>query len=244
MKHLPWLFIIFLISLEVHDSYGAAQSDSTNIKENALNFQLRRFDQDIIDEFKGDADFMYNQPPNTRPNFLQIIFRKIFEWLVYIFGNAALAWLVLIILILLGIVGLGFAFYGIFGVGKTIPIYSKEVDSLKYSVKEENIHEMNFSDEIDIAVEQKDYKRAIRLVYLFALKIMSDQRIIEWLPSKTNHDYLYEIRNAEFQRQFSTLSYFFEYVWYGDFQPDIAHYKEMRETFAGLKKNLGSNGQA
>ena len=240
MKSLAWLFVFLLAALAPHYSFASEQSDSSIVNENANNIQLKSFDKGIIDGLRSDSDFLYDLPPDSRPNYLQLIFRKFLEWLIYIFGNEAFAWLVLIILILLGIVGLGFAFYGMFGVGKSIPIFSKESDSLDYSVKEENIHEVNFSEEIDIAVEQKDYKRAIRLVYLFALKLMSDQSIIEWLPSKTNHDYLYEIRNAGYQQQFSTLSYFFEYVWYGDFKADMTHFTEMKETFAGLKKDLTS----
>ena len=241
MRYLPWLFIFFLISLEGQYSYGA-QSDSTDSGKYAMQIQLKRFDQGIINEFKGDDNFIYEQPPETRPNFLKVLFRKLFQWLVIIFGNEGFAWLVLILMIIIGVVGLGFAFYGIFGVGKTIPIYSKELNGLDYSVKDENIHELNFVDEIDLAVEQKDYKRAVRLVYLYALKLLSDQKIIEWLPSKTNHDYLYEIQNYGFQQQFATLSYYFEYVWYGDFQAEETQFREMKVAFSGLKKNLQQNG--
>lgn len=244
MKHLPRLFIFFLISLEVQNSYGAAQIDSTNTGDYAMEIQLKRFDQGIINKFKGGDEFIYEQPPEARPNLLKLLFQKLFQWLVMVFGNEGFAWLVLILLIIVGVVGLGFAFYGIFGIGKSIPIYSKDFGELDYSVKDENIHELNFVDEIDMAVEQKDYKRAIRLVYLYALKLLSDQKIIEWRPSKTNHDYLYEIQNYGFQQQFSTLSYYFEYVWYGDFQAEETQFREMKAAFSGLKLNLQENDKS
>ena len=81
------------------------------------------------------------------------------------------------------------------------------------------------------------------MVYLYTLKLLSDQKIIEWMPSKTNHDYLYEIKNDHFQQQFSTLSYYFEYVWYGDFQADAVQYGEMNDAFSALKLNLQQNGK-
>lgn len=237
MKYLACL-LIFCLAFTPEYSIGSSQVDSAGITENTLEIQANKFDQSILSDLRSDANFTYDQPPNSRPNFLQMLFNKFFEWLVFVFGNEAFAWLVLIILIAVGIVGLGFAVYGIFGIGKTVPIYGSDSEALEYSLKDEDIHEMDFLPEIDIAVEQKDYKRAIRLVYLFALKLMSDHTIIEWLPSKTNHDYLYEIRSEKFQQNFSKLSYFFEYVWYGDFHPSISHYKEMREAFAALKENI------
>lgn len=241
MKYHLWLVVCFLFVLVPLASFSAVPNDSTLIE--AETIQLNKFDQRIIDEFKADADFIYAQPPGTRPNFLKTLLNKFFQWLVLIFGNEAFAWLVLILLIIVGVVGLGFAFYGIFGVGKTIPIFSKEVNGLDYAVKDENIHELNFVDEIDLAVEQKDYRRAIRLIYLYALKLLSDEKIIDWLPAKTNHDYLYEIQNEHFQKQFSMLSYYFEYVWYGEFQANAMQFKEMKDAFSGLKLNLRQDGK-
>jgi len=241
MKNLQGFFIFCLISLWVQNSFAAVQNDSTVIGDYTLEIQLKKFDREIINEFKGDDNFIYEQPPGERPNFLKLLFQKLFQWLVVIFGNEEFAWLVLILMIIIGVVGLGFAFYGIFGIGKSIPVYSKEFGELDYSVKDENIHELNFVEEIDLAVEQKDYKRAIRLVYLYALKLLSDQKIIEWTPSKTNHDYMYEIQDQGFQNRFSTLSYYFEYVWYGDFPADAIQFNEMKNTFAGLKLKLQGN---
>jgi len=218
--------------------FGISEKDSTVAIEANVELPLKHFDQQIIDKFKQDSAFLYELPPETRPNFLQMMFRKFFEWLIFIFGNEGVAWLVLIIMIVLGAVGIGFAFYGLFGVGKTIPVYNKEEGGIDYSLKEENIHEMNFSEEINLAVEQKDFRRAIRLVYLFTLKLLSDRKIINWIPSKTNHDYLLEIQSENFKKPFSTLSYYFEYVWYGDFQADETQYREMQKTLSSLQNKL------
>lgn len=218
--------------------FGISENDSTVVVEANIELLPKSFDQRIIDNFKQDSAFLYELPPETRPNFLQMMFRKFFEWLVFIFGNEGVAWLVLIIMIILGAVGIGFAFYGLFGIGKTIPVYSKEEGGIDYLLKEENIHEMNFSEEINLAVEQKDFRRAIRLVYLYALKILSDQKIINWIPSKTNHDYLLEIQIESFKDLFSTMSYYFEYVWYGDFQASEIQYREMQKTLSSLQNKL------
>ena len=199
---------------------------------------FRQFDQEIIASLKSDEEFQYVKPTDKMPNFLNMIFQALFKWLVFILGNEALAWLVLILLIIIGVVGLGFAFYGIFGIGKTIPIFGPDAGTLDYTIKDENIHELNFIEEIDLAVDQLNYKKAIRLMYLYALKLLSDQHVIDWQPSKTNHDYVYEIQDQGFLQQFSQLGYYFEYVWYGDFSAEVTHYTAMNEALSGLKKRL------
>lgn len=216
----------------------AEQPTDSVKKYNAINERSERsFDQSIIVDFKSDSDFIYEQPPETRPNFLRMLFKRIFVWLVSVLGTGV-AIVVIIIVILIGAVGFGFALYGLFGIGKTIPIYNKEQEGLDYAIKEENIHEVNFAEEIDLAVEQKDFRKAMRLIYLYTLKLLSNHGVIEWLPSKTNHDYQYEIKNDEYQQQFTTLSYYFEYVWYGEFNATANQFEEMKSAFTELKTNL------
>lgn len=221
-------------------AYGI-EADTINAVPNRTEIDLKKFDQDIIISLQEDAEFQYVMPPDKMPNFFKMIFQAFFKWLLFIFGNETLVWLVLILLIIIGVVGLGFAFYGIFGIGKTIPIYGEDRAALDYIVKEENIHELNFNEEIDLAVDQLNYKKAIRLMYLYALKLLADRHVIEWQPSKTNHEYVYEIQNHGFLQQFSQLGYYFEYVWYGDFRAEIVHYKAMNEALVDLKTKLQEN---
>ena len=241
MKSFTLIFLFYLVVAIPSKSFGVVPGDSTFVEKNESALHLKEFDQVVLDEFHANEEFDFDLPPDTRPNFLQVLFQKFFHWLVLMLGNEVFAWLVLGILIIIGLLGLGFAFYGIFGVGKTIPIYNKEKDSLDYVVLKDDIHEINFLDEIDIASEHKNYKKAIRLVYLYTLKLLSDQQIIDWQPSKTNHDYLYEIKNESYQNHFSELSYYFENVWYGDFPPNINHYNKMNQSFSGFKDKLLSD---
>lgn len=218
-----------------------ANEDTINVKSEFSNVKVREFNKEMVAEFKEDSEYQYIQPPEKRPNLLMIMFRMLLTWLTVLLGNEAVAWLVIVILIIIGVIGLGFGFYGLFGVGKTIPVFSKEKDGLDYDVKDENIHEINFADEIETAVNQQDFKKAVRLVYLYSLKILTDQKIIEWIPSKTNHDYSYEIQSSERRGEFQKISYIFDNIWYGDYTAEARHYKEINNTFKELKSSLEIN---
>ena len=233
--YLTILYLTFSISL-TGVAYGYS-SDTTLVSV----VEVREFDVSMIEAFKSDERFQYVQPPETRQNWLKIMFRTFMEWLVSVLGNEGVAWIVFIVIIILGAVGLGFGFYGLFGIGKTFPVYMKDKEGIGYTVDKENIHEIDFPSEIQRALAGEDHKKAIRLLYLFTLKICSDNKLIEWKPSKTNHDYMYEIRDEKYQSGFSAISFIFDYVWYGDFTAKASHFAEMQHAFAELEKNLASH---
>lgn len=165
----------------------AQSGDSTSTV--AQKFRLS-FDQELLNRLRAHDDFRYAEPPENRPNILKVIFQKVFEWLLVLVGNEFFAWLILTLIILVGVVGLGFGLYGIFGLGKTVPIYGTEPDQLKYGIKSENIHEISFVDEIETAVDERNFKKAIRLSYLlrskcWPIRILSIGKFIK--PTMTTH---------------------------------------------------------
>ncbi len=226
----------FLVILPVGDVLSQ-EADSSRMEDNYI---INSFDSQILSTYRANEEFNYNQLPSSRQNILSIIFNKFLSFLIRIFGNQFFAWLVMIVLIIVGLVGLGFALYGLFGIGKTIPVYSEEKRKLAYSIHDEDIATIDFPAEIDQAVVQADYRKAIRLLYLYSLRILSDKKYIEWRPSKTNYDYVIELRHENNRNQFQEILYYFEYVWYGDFHAEKIHYDSMAKVFFELKKNLAS----
>ena len=103
-------------------------------------------------------------------------------------------------------------------------------------VLHENIHEINFPTTILELEKRQDFRSAIRYQFLFALKKLSDQKIIQWNPDKTNTDYIAEIANDAQKKSYQELSYIFENVWYGEQKIDAELYEKLKSTF--LKTNF------
>lgn len=95
----------------------------------------------------------------------------------------------------------------------------------------ENIHALNFEQEIQLAVQQQAYRRAVRLVYLASLKQLSDAGVVRWEPGKTHRQYQLELKDPSFKQQFNSLGYFFEYAWYGDFPVDETLYRRVEDEY-------------
>ena len=110
------------------------------------------------------------------------------------------------------------------------------IDSTK--IENENNHEITIESKIEDAIENKNYKLAIRLYYLFALKKLTDSGSIEWAPGKSNHDYYYELKRKAAKEHFSSLSRLFEYAWYGGFKIEKPLSDNSRKYFKLLLSDL------
>lgn len=110
-------------------------------------------------------------------------------------------------------------------------LYRGKGSALAHQTLEENIHEMNFDDLIQEAVSRQDYRRGVRLTFLYALKILSDNHQIRWEHGKTNHDYLAELKAGETKTGFRDLSFYFDYAWYGNFTITKELYTKVQHTF-------------
>ena len=108
---------------------------------------------------------------------------------------------------------------------------NKAITPIKSVVLEENIHEVDFEKRINDALAKLEYREATRLLFLHALKILSDKDLIHWEPGKTNHDYINELESEKLKPGFNDLNYFFEYAWYGHFDVNESVFTKAQNTF-------------
>ena len=127
----------------------------------------------------------------------------------------------------------------LFGVEVTTLFKPNKVKTLDYEVNEEQLDNINFEVEIAKALSEKQWRFAIRLIYLNALKLMGDSGLLKVKKGKTNRDYLYEISGKEAEKDFERLSFIFDYTWYGHFDANDAIAEEAQDHFSriqGIKK--------
>jgi len=114
----------------------------------------------------------------------------------------------------------------------------QEEKLIPYNEYIENIHEISFDEAIENALQVKDYRLAVRLLYLHCLKQLNDKHIINWKIDKTNQTYLNEITDSDQRQMFATVTRQFEYVWYGDFPVDIQSFQSISNIFQDFKQQL------
>jgi hypothetical protein len=110
--------------------------------------------------------------------------------------------------------------------------------ALPYQETLENIHEINFDDDIESALAQRNFKLAVRLLYLRSLKQLNDAGLIQWQIEKTNSVYVDELSNPNQRQTFSILTRQFEYIWYGNFPIDEQAFRNINTLFQDFKQIL------
>jgi len=94
-------------------------------------------------------------------------------------------------------------------------------------------HDLDFL--IKKAEEDKNYRLAIRYNYLAVLKKMASQGVILYEDEKTNSEYQNEIKDQKLHKQFSYVSYLYNYIWYGEFYVTQKQYINAKNDFNLLR---------
>ena len=103
---------------------------------------------------------------------------------------------------------------------------------------EENLEESDLQRFKREAIDKKDFKTAIRILYLMILKDLSIQNKIAWKREKTNSQYVREMRGKEGFREFRELTRSFEYVWYGEMPFSATDYQQLLPAFSSFLDSL------
>lgn len=201
----------------------------------------KAFKENIPSRYKGNEfDYSVSKP---RESFFQKLMRKINQIIQSIFGETAFtksAELTTILIRLFAIILVGFLLYFIikYIMGKDGNfIFGKKNKKLDLNVQElhENIHEINFPESIAKFEHAGDYRSAVRYQFLFVLKKLSDKKLINWNPEKTNKDYASELKAHHLTGDFSNLAYIFDYVWYGEFRIEEESYQKFKNQYQAFK---------
>jgi hypothetical protein len=102
----------------------------------------------------------------------------------------------------------------------------------------DDIFALPYDAEIGKAESANNFRLAVRLWYLQILKELADNHRIDYRHERTNSDYVSQLYNTPYYRDFFRLTRNFEYTWYGQFDLSAEAYEMMRTDFSTFKKGL------
>ena len=198
----------------------------------------RKLDATERQAFLDDSDYQYGRPQEgltAWQRFLMWFFNLLSE--IYRFATQTL----------LGQI-ITYTLCFVFIVWVILKLLNVEVKNLFYpqvaakgqvaAAASTDIAETNFEHAIATAVQQGDFREAIRLTFLFALQKLADSGRIQLVAGKTNDEYLYEMGQHPARMPAQTLRYYFDYTWYGDFKADERVYEQVNQTFRDFNSRL------
>jgi hypothetical protein len=201
------------------------------IRNDYSKVDLRSFDLQKIKGYSKEKEFRYDQSVSVDTSWWNRFWNWIWEMINGALSNKYSGDFVKYLVIAVVSALIIFSLSKIAGLDLMIFSRKSKAVDVPYGETMENIHEIDFNDEINKAVLNGNYRLAVRLLYLRSLKLLSDQELINWQPEKTNQTYIDELEDLERKQEFKILTLRFEYVWYGDFSIDKEVFNVLKGSF-------------
>lgn len=192
--------------------------------------QFRRVPDSMVKILQNDDAFWYANakfekskskeisPSEVSPN---PSWFKTLLWIIIIGGfTAVLIWY------------LAVSNFGIFSKSPKV-IASADIDT-----ETENIFDIEYQKEIGKAIGAGNYRLAIRLMFLQLLKNLVEKQVIEYKQERTNLDYLLQLQNTGYYKDFFRITRNYEYAWYGQFSISPEAFAIIRNDFENFTSKI------
>ena len=192
-----------------------------------------------IQRYANDPNFKYLSTPDNPNSITNRILNFILTIILAIFGNPVGEFIFKAFFIAI-IVGFIFALVNQLMDGELIYMFNKKSskNGFKLGIEQQEFENTDYEQLFSQAIVQDDFHAATRYGYLIALKLLSQKKIISWGIEKTNIDYINELKEHPLKPDFETLTTFYEYVEYGDFEIDTYGFETFKSTFNRFKLNI------
>lgn len=116
---------------------------------------------------------------------------------------------------------------------------SKRAAQLKMEKEEEEVLDASgFEGLIRKALQQQNFRLAVRYQFLQTLSILADKQMIVPGLDKTNRNYLNELRGTPAEGYFAVLAHHYDYIWYGEFALNETQYERVRGLFEQFHQTI------
>lgn len=204
----------------------------------------RKFKANFKEPYLHQSEFDYSSAA-VKDSFWSRLKKRVLHWLDSIFNvrvgekpkqfwNTSLNYIAVVLLF-----ALTFYIVRAFVRKEALWLFKKSKKSFETQAidVEKNLESTDFNVLIENALHNDQPRLAVRYYYLWLLKILSKNEIIQWDLEKTNSDYLAEIKDEHTKKSFQYLSYLYNNIWYGEFDVDPAAFLKAQLAFTNFIKN-------
>ncbi|WP_338815469.1 DUF4129 domain-containing protein (plasmid) [Bernardetia sp. Wsw4-3y2] len=232
-KAIFYLLIAIIFSVGLHSSISYAQDKTT---QQETEIKVKEFDNKKWNELRDGIKYAkeieekkeeYKEPASKWPEL---------DWSFL----AGLKYVLIgLVVALLALALVWFFTKGVlFGNKKT-----KLEEEQAAFLTEENLEKVEFGyleQALEKALLQRNFRMAIRIHYLWLLKVLYEKELINWKKDKTNHAYISELSNKASQESatsFRKLTLWYEKAWYGESKIDEKDFSMVETYFINFRKS-------
>ncbi|MBQ0738328.1 DUF4129 domain-containing protein [Aquimarina celericrescens] len=238
-------FISFSVSAKIQDSTVTSENKEV-VYDLDSQKEVKEFDEQKLKEYREQDDFNYTEykeVDNWWTRFKKWVNQLWLRFIKWIFGAGEVTgfWaIVLKILPYLVVIGVLFLLGWLFmKVNPSDMLLEKQVPAqVELTDDEDIIQNQDIQQLINQALQNHNYRLAIRYYYLFVLKKLSDLECITWESQKTNTDYIKELNDIALKDQFTVITKLYDYIWYGNFEVNEKSYLQAEKEFKSISNHI------
>ena len=236
--------VLFFYVLLGQLMFGQQNTQPINYDTTTLKKQI--ITEQDLETYKADDAFNYFEIEAEKN-----VLNKFFDWLQNflqefweaIFGVGTASGFIYFVFRILPYILLGFLLFLLIRFflkvnSNNLRLKAKENGSVTLTEEEQIIQNEDIPALIKEAIQQQNYRLAIRYYYLLSLKHLTESDRITWQPQKTNDDYINEIEKDDLKISFKNITKIYDYVWYGEFAVDALKFENLKTSFETLNKTI------
>ena len=158
------------------------------------------------------------------------------------FDWSSISWLVYILIGVL-VVFVVFLLVQVITTKQNTRVKATELDYQSIEDIKENLEEAELDRFLRLAIEEGDFRLAIRIMYLMMLQEMQRREWIDYRKDKTNFNYVMEMGSRPEGMEFTRLTQAFELIWYGNVDFGAKQFEVVRPPFNNYLDSLKSDEQ-
>ncbi|MGK0387227.1 MAG: hypothetical protein ACI849_001851 [Patiriisocius sp.] len=250
MKYFYFILLCFSCCVFAQDSLVAPKKEIPQvIAYDSIERTPLTLSSEILAELKKEEAFRYIALEETSNwwtdyrNWMSRIWHNFWDWLVGDYDpNGLLAFIINVLPYLIVAAVVVFIIWLFYRLNPGAQLLrSSEDPQLFFTEEEEIIKSKNIQILIENAIQEGNYRLAIRYYYLHVLQSLSEKEIIVYQFDKTNTDYLKEISEKNIQADFKKATTVYNYIWYGNFEVGQEEFKKAQEDLIHLETQIQSS---
>ncbi len=246
------LFILTILALSMNVQIIFGQRAASSVKadyytyidstkkilfasDEELIIDVRLLPDNLLEKYRNDPDFDYEGGPKETDDWITKIKNWINQQLVILSSSKVYSTILDYLYYGLMIAALLLIIRGLIKSDRRGLLFGRvKTNEIKIVENDEDINNINFDELISVAIDNKQYRLAIRYLFLKSLKLLSEKGLVELRNNKTNHQYISEIKNHQISEVFRNTTSRFEWIWYGDFPVNEDIMKSSQNDFNKL----------
>jgi len=159
-------------------------------------------------EYANDPEYWIKEKDKEyKPGFWDFVGRLFmnvyFKWFIYLLFGSVLLW----------------ALYKII-ISNNLFLFQSKNKKLREEIVEDEIQmeESTLDQKIAQMIAEKNYRPAVRYLYIKVLQQLNEKGWIKYHAQATNYDYINQMSQNKWSTDFRFLTTVYEYVWYGEFE--------------------------